>query len=146
MDPACQRQLSLLSALSPLLSLSVAWGRSVGASFPLPALSLSLCVSRGPGSPVTEALPCAPLFSLCAGDPPCQFHPFRARRGPACAHSRTSPGFSATTPVHAPSSLHKALPVPRTHPSPHFVQLHPLSCSALAASRRWRPAPASPAI
>jgi hypothetical protein len=34
----------------------------------------------------------------------------------------------------------------RAHPSPHFAQLHPLSRSAHAASRRRRPAPASPAI
>ncbi|PWZ17301.1 hypothetical protein Zm00014a_018293 [Zea mays] len=55
-----------------------------------------------------------PLFSLCAVDPPCQFRPPRARRGPASAHSRTSPDFSATTPAHVTSSLLRAPPVPRT--------------------------------
>jgi hypothetical protein len=77
---------------------------------------------------------------------PCQFSFLRARRGPARAHSRTSPGFSATTPAHAPSSLFRALPVPRAHPSPHFTHPRPLSCSALAARRRRRPALASPTI
>ena len=59
-------------------------------------------------------------------DPPCQFHPPRARRGPARAHSRTSPGFSATTPAHAPNSLFRAPPVPRTHP--HLIS-HTLALS-----------------
>jgi hypothetical protein len=36
--------------------------------------------------------------------------------------------------------------VPRAQPSPYFAQLHPLSRSAHAASRRRRPAPAFPAI
>jgi hypothetical protein len=36
--------------------------------------------------------------------------------------------------------------VPRARPSHHFAQLHPLSRSAHAASRRQRPAPAFPAI
>jgi hypothetical protein len=40
----------------------------------------------------------------------------------------------------------RAPPVPRTHPSPHFARLHPLSRSAHAASRRRRPAPVFPAI
>jgi hypothetical protein len=48
--------------------------------------------------------------------------------------------------AHASSSLFRAPPVPRAHPSPHFARLHPLSRSAHAASRRWRPAPALPAI
>jgi hypothetical protein len=62
------------------------------------------------------------------------------------AHSRTSPGFSATSPTHAPSSLLRAPPMTRTHHSPHFAQLCPLSRSALAARRRRRPAPALPII
>jgi hypothetical protein len=41
----------------------------------------------------------------CAVGLPCQIRLPRARRGPARAHSRTSPGFSATTPAHASSSL-----------------------------------------
>jgi hypothetical protein len=47
---------------------------------------------------------------------------------------------------HAPSSLFRAPPVPRAHPSPHFTQLCPLSCSAHAASCHQRPAPAFPTI
>jgi hypothetical protein len=74
---------------------------------------------------------------------PCQFRLLRARRGLTRAHSRTSPGFSATTPAHTPNSLFRAPPVPRAHPSPHFTRLHPLSRSAHAASRRRRAVPAS---
>jgi hypothetical protein len=114
--------------------------------FPSPTHSLSLSLSRGPRSPAAEPLPRAPLSSLCVVGLPCQFCPLRVRRGPARAHSRMSPDFSATKPAHAPSSLLRAPPVPRTHPSPHFAQLRPLSCSAHAASRRPRPAPAFPAI
>jgi hypothetical protein len=36
--------------------------------------------------------------------------------------------------------------VPRARPSPHFAQLHPLSRSTHAASRRRRPAPAFPTV
>jgi hypothetical protein len=110
------------------------------------ALSLSLSLPRGPGSPVVEPLPRASLFSLCTVGQPCQLCLLPRRRGPAHAHSRTSPGFSATTPAHAPNSLLIAPPVPRAHPSPHFAHPHPLSRSTLTASRRRRPAPASPAI
>jgi hypothetical protein len=77
---------------------------------------------------------------------PCQIRLPRARRGPARAHLRTSPGFSATTPAHAPNSLFRAPPVPCTHPSPHFAHPRPLSRSALAARRRRRPEPAFPTI
>jgi hypothetical protein len=90
--------------------------------------------------------PAHPLYSLCAVDTPCQIRLPRARRGSARAHSRTSQDFLATTPAHAPNSLLIAPPVPRTHPSPHFAHSHPLSCSALAAIRRRRPAPVFPAI
>jgi hypothetical protein len=96
--------------------------------------------------PVVKPLPRAPLSSLFAVGQPCQFCLLCTHRGPARAHSRTSPGFLATTSAHAPNPLHKAPLVPHAHPSPHFVQLHPLSCFALAASRRRRPAPAFPAI
>jgi hypothetical protein len=118
--PTCQRQFP-----SPARSLSVSWARFASRR----AVALH-----------------APFSSLCAVDPACQFRPLRARRGPACVHSRTSPDFSAMTPAHAPSSLLRALPMPRTRPLPHFVQLCPLSCSTLAASRRRRPAPAFPTI
>jgi hypothetical protein len=86
--------------------------------------------------------PSAPLFYLCAVGLPCQLRPLRVRRGPARAHSRTSPDFLATTPTHEPSSLLRAPPVPRARPSPHFAHPHPLSRSVLAARRRRRPAPA----
>jgi hypothetical protein len=77
---------------------------------------------------------------------PCQFRPLRAQRGPARAHLHTSPGFSATTPAHAPSSLFRAPPVPRAHPSPHFTHPRPLSRSALAARCRRRSTPVFPTI
>jgi hypothetical protein len=128
--------------LSLALSLSCGPNLSVPVTSPVRSLSLS----RGPSSPVPSHCPRAPLFSLCAVDPPCQIRLPRARRGPVHAHSRKSSGFSATTPAHAPSSLFRAPPVPRAHPSPHFAQLRPLSRSTLAASHLRRPAPVFPAI
>jgi hypothetical protein len=118
----------------------------VGASFLPRALPLSLSISRARSASRRAVAPHAPFSSLCVVDPTCQFRPLRARRGPARAHSRTSPDFSTTTPAHAPSSLLRAPPVPSAHPSPHFAQLRPLSRSAHAASHRRRPAPAFPAI
>jgi hypothetical protein len=106
----------------------------------------SLSVSRARSASRRAVAPHTPFSSLCAVDPTCQFRPFRARHGPARAHSRTSSDFSATTPTHAPSCLHRASLVPRTHPSLHFMQLHPLSRSAHATSRCRRPTPAFPAI
>jgi hypothetical protein len=120
-------------------------GPTCRAPVALPARPSSLSASR-PDSLVVEPLPRAPLFFLCAVGLPYQLRPPRARRGPASAHLRMSPGFSATTPAHVPSSLLRAPPVPRAHPSPHFAKLHPLSRSAHAASRRQRPAPAFPTV
>jgi hypothetical protein len=121
-DPACLRQFS-------------------------PACSLPLSVSRAWSNSRRAVAPHAPFSSLCVVDPTCRFRPLRARRGPARAHSRTSPDFSTTTPAHAPSSLLRAPPVPRAHPSPHFAQLHPLSHSvtppAVAGDPRPRPRPSS---
>jgi hypothetical protein len=114
--------------------------------FPSLACPFSLSASRARFASCRVVAPRVPFFSLCVVGQPCQFCLLRARRGPACAHSRTSPDFSATTPAHAPSSLFRAPPVPHAHPSPHFARLHPLSRSAHAASRRRRPAPAFPVI
>jgi hypothetical protein len=115
--------------------------------FPSPALSLSLslylCLA-GSDRQSPSRCPAHHLFSLCAMGLPCQFCLPCSRRGPARAHSRTSPDFSATTPTHMPSSLFRAPLVPRTHPSPHFARLHPLSHSVHATSRRRRPLQASP--
>jgi hypothetical protein len=108
--------------------------------------SLSISVSWARSTSRRVVAPHAPLSSLYAMNPTCQFHPLRARRGPARAHSHTSPDFSAMTPAHTPSSLLRAPPVPRAHPSPHFVKLCPLSRSAHTTSRRRRPAPAFPSI
>jgi hypothetical protein len=139
-------------------------GGPLSHSLAVPSLSRSLASGADLSSPVffTRAIslsvswaqiasrravaPHAPFFSLCAVGLPCQFRPLHARRGPARAHSRTSPDFSATTPAHTPSSLLRAPLVPRAHPSPQFAQLHPLSRSAHAANRRRRPAPMFPAI
>jgi hypothetical protein len=124
-------------------SLAAQWGQHVGASF-LRSFAISLCLA-GPVRQCRAVAPLRPLFSLCAVGLPCQFRLPRACRGPARAHSRTSPGFSAMTPAHAPSSLLRAPHVPHAHPSPHFAQLHPLSRSVHATNRRRRPAPAFPA-
>jgi hypothetical protein len=136
---------TVLPRVHPPLSLTAQWDRSVGTSFLHPRAP-SLSVSRARITSRRAVAPRAPVFSLYAVGLPCQFCPLRVRRGPARAHSRTSPNFSATTPAHSPSSLLRAPPVPRAHPSPHFTQLHPLSRSAHAASRRRRPAPAFLAI
>jgi hypothetical protein len=125
--------------------LAAQWGQPVGAGF-LHARTPSLSLPRGPGSPVPSRCPRASPFSLCVVRLPCQFRLPHCRHGPASAHSRTSPDFSATTPTPTPNSLLRAPPVPRAHPSPHFAQLHPLSRSAHAASRRRRPVPAFLAI
>jgi hypothetical protein len=114
--------------------------------FPSPTRSLSLSVSRARIASHRAIAPRTPFFSLCTVGLPCQFHPLHARRGPTRAHSCTLPDFSATMPAHAPSSLLRAPTVPRAHPSPHFAQLHPLSRSAHAVSRRQRPTLAFSAI
>jgi hypothetical protein len=112
--------------------------------FSSPVRSLSL--SRGPGSLVPSRCPRAsPFLSLCRG-PALSVPPSPRLPWTGACDSRTSPGFSATTPAHAPSSLFRAPPVPRAHPSPHFARLHPLSCFAHAASCRRRPEPAFPTI
>jgi hypothetical protein len=121
-DPTCRHQL-----LRPLV------------------LPLSLYFA-GPLRQCRAVAPARPLFSLCAVGPPCQIRLPRARRGLARSHSRTSPGFSATTPGHAPNSLLIAPPVPRTRPSAHFTHPRPLSRSALAARRRWRPTLTFPTV
>jgi hypothetical protein len=112
--------------------------------FPSPVRSHSVSRAR---FAIAEMLPPRVLlFSLCAVSLSCQFRLLHARRRPARAHSRTSPGFSTTTPAHVPNSLFIAPPVPRTRPSPHFAHPRPLSRSVLAARRRRRPASAFPAI
>jgi hypothetical protein len=83
---------------------------------PVRALSLSLYLT-GPVCQCRAIATARPLFSLCAVGLSCQFRLLRARRGPARAHSRTSPGFSATMPAHASSSLFGAPPVPPRTPS-----------------------------
>jgi hypothetical protein len=133
----CSLYLSLaLCPLGPICRRQLSFAR---------ALSFSLCLA-GPDCQSSSHCPHALVLSPCAMGQPCQFCLPHARRGPARAHSRTSPDFSAITPAHVPSSLYRALPVPRAHPSPHFAQLHPLSRSAHVVSRRRRPAPASPTI
>jgi hypothetical protein len=88
--------------------------------FPSPARSLSLYLA-GPDRQSPSRCPARPfLLSLHRG-PDLSVPPLRARHGPARAHSRTSPDFSATTLAHAPSSLLRAPPVPHAHPSPHFT-------------------------
>jgi hypothetical protein len=128
------------------LSRSLPAGADLSAPVTSLARSLSLSVSRARIASSRAVAPRASFFSLCAVGLPCQLRPLRARRGPARAHSRTSPDFSTTMPAHVPSSLLRARPVPRAHSSPHFAQLHPLSRSAHATRRCRRPAPAFPAI
>jgi hypothetical protein len=106
---------------------------------PLPSLP------RGPALPNAEPLPCAPVLSLCVVGLPCQLRPPRVRRGPASAHSRTSPGSSATSLCPCPSFFLSPAHA-RTHSPTSFHTVLLRSRSAHAARPRWRPAPASPAI
>jgi hypothetical protein len=117
-------------------------GTTCRRQFPSPVHSLCL---MGPVRQCRAISPARPFFSLGAVGLPCQFRLPCAHHGPARAHSRTSLGFSATMPAHAPNSLLRALPVPRTRPSPHFTHPRPLSGSAVAAGRHRRPAPPFPA-
>jgi hypothetical protein len=126
---------ALSPARSPSLSLTAQWGRPVGAGFFTRAPLFSLCLA-GPVRHLLSRCPARPLFSLYAVDPPYQFRPPHAHRGPASAHSRTSPDFSATTPTHAPSSLLRAPLVP--HNPPHLISrsyalFHALSMPPAAA-------------
>jgi hypothetical protein len=130
----------------PSLPRSLPSGASLSALVFFPVCPSSLSVSRARFACRRAVAPHAPFSFLYAVDPTCQFHPLRARRGLARAHSRTSPDFSAAMHAHAPSSLLRALPVPCAHPSPYFTQLRPLSRSAHAASHQRRPTPAFPAI
>jgi hypothetical protein len=108
-------------------------GPSCRRRFSSPARPSFLSASRARIASRRVVAPSAPLFSLCVVGLPCQLRPLRARRGPARAHSRTSPDFSATTPTHAPSSLLRVPPVPHARPSPHSAHPRPLSRSVLAA-------------
>jgi hypothetical protein len=123
-------------ARSPLSLARCLVGPTCRRQLPSPARPL-VSLLRGPILPGAEPLPRTPLSSLSAPwTLPVSSAPLRARRGPACAHSLTSPDFSATTPAHAPSSLLRAPPVPRTHP--RLIS----RSSALATRRHRRPAPA----
>jgi hypothetical protein len=148
--PRCLTSEPRLSTAVPLsrtrsLSRSLPAGTNLSAPvFFTRALPLSLCLV-GPDRQSPSRCPARSFssLSLCALDPPCQFRPLRARRGPERAHSRTSPDFSATTHAHTPNSLLRAPLVPRACPSPHFAQLHPLSRSAHAGDPRPRSRPSS---
>jgi hypothetical protein len=127
-------------------SLAARWTQPVGTSYFARSLSLSLFVSRARFASCRAVAPCVP-FSLSAPWANPVSSAFSARRrGPAHAHSRTSPGFSAMTPAHAPNSLLIAPLVPRAHPSPHFTHPRPLSRSALVARCRRRPALTFPTV
>jgi hypothetical protein len=139
------RRTPLVSSSSPSRAPSLPRSLPSGASLLVPvffpAHSLSLSASRARSASHRAVAPHDPFSSLCAVDPTCQFCPLCACCGPARAHSRTLPDFSATTPAHVPSSLLSAPLVPRAHPSPNLAQLRPLSRSAHAASRGRRPVP-----
>jgi hypothetical protein len=105
--------------------------------------ALPLSLSRGPGSPVAEPLPRAPLSSLSASWAcPVSSIPsalavdrrVRTRARRRISRPRRSPTRPA--PFLEPSQC----------PAPHFAQLHSLSSSAHASSRRRRPTPMFPTI
>jgi hypothetical protein len=105
---------------APSLSCLMPSGADLSALISSPARPSSLPASRAWIASRRAVAPSAPLFSLCVVGLPCQFRPLLARCGPARAHSRTSPDFSATMPAHAPSSLLRAPLVPRARP-PHLI-------------------------
>jgi hypothetical protein len=119
----------------------------------LHSLSPSLSLSRGPASPVAELLPRASPFLSLAMDPPCQFRLPRARCGPARAHSRTSPGFSATTPLtrpalflepyqhpaHTPRLISHSFTLSRALPTPPAAAGDPRPCSRPSSSPEIAP-------
>jgi hypothetical protein len=132
---------------APFLSRSLPSGAALSAPVTSPAHSPSLSsISRARFASAEPLLPCVPFSLSASWASPVSSALSARRRGLAHEHSRTSPGFSATTPAHSPNPLLIAPSVPRTHPSPHFAHPHPLLCSALAASRCQRLAPASSAI
>jgi hypothetical protein len=123
--------------------LAAQWTQPVGASYFARSLSLSLSVSRARFASA-ESLPPRVLFSLSA-----PWACLVSSAFPALAvdwRVRTRARHRVSWPRHPPSSVFRAPPVPRAHPSPHFARLHPLSRSAHAASRRRRPAPVFPTI
>jgi hypothetical protein len=120
--PTCRRR---FSSPTHSRSFSVSWARFASCRAVAPRVPFSL--SAPWASPVSSA-----FFALAVD----QRVRTRARR-------RVS---RPRRPPMRPAPLFRALPVPRAHPSPHFVQLHPLSCSAHAASRCRRPAPTFPTI
>jgi hypothetical protein len=87
---------------TPSLSRSLPGGANLSAPVSF-ARSLSLSVSWARFASRRAVAPRTPFFSLCTVGLLCQFHLPRARRGPARAHSCTSPDFSAKTPAHAPA-------------------------------------------
>jgi hypothetical protein len=95
----------------------------------------SLSVSRAPSASRRIVAPHTPFSSLCAVDPTYQFHPLRARRGPARAHSRTSSDFSATTPPTRPAPFLE----PRQCPA----HTHHLILRSIALSRALPMPPAA---
>jgi hypothetical protein len=105
--------------------------------FSLPAALFPLCL-MGPFCQALSRCPARP-FSLCAVGLPCQLRPPRARRGPASAHSRTSPGSSATSLCPRPSSfLSPARARTHSHASFHAVPPSLALCSHRQTSPETR--------
>jgi hypothetical protein len=115
------------------------------------ALPLPLCFA-GPVHQCQAIAPVRPLFSLCAVGQPCQIRLPRTHRGPARAHSRTSPGFSATTPArpalyleprqcpaHIPHLISRSFALSRALPSPLAAVGDPRPCSRPSSSPETAP-------
>jgi hypothetical protein len=121
-------------------------GLTCRCQFPSPVRSLSLFVSRAQFASA-ELLPPRVPFSLSAMWACLVSSTFLALAVDRRVRTRVRRRVSRPRrPPTRLAPLFRAPPVLCAHPSPHFVQLHPLSRSALAASRRRRPAPVFPAI
>jgi hypothetical protein len=127
------------------LSLATQWGQPIDAGFLHPR-ALCLSVSRARFASRRAVAPRVP-FSLSASWACLVSSAFFAlavdRRVRTRARRRVS---RPRRPPTRPAPFTEPCQCPAHTPSPHFAQLHPLSRSALAVSRRRRPAPASPAI
>jgi hypothetical protein len=93
-----------VAAFSPALSLSrpMPAGADLSAPVASPVRVPLLSLSRGLVLPGDEPLPTRPFSLSLRRGPSLTVPPSPSHHGPAHAHSRTSPEFSATTPTHAP--------------------------------------------
>jgi hypothetical protein len=156
--PARSRRLSMADPLFRACSLSrsLPAGADLSAPVTSPALSLSLCVcvSRGPGTPVAELLPRAPLSSLSTPwTCPISSAPsaltvdrrVRTRARHRISRPRPPPTRPAPflepyqCPAHAPRLISHSFTLSRALPTPPGTTRDPLSRSRPSSSSETAP-------